>query len=76
MFIPFFSTKGEYAVDPGQSRVKGTGLGLSICHTIVTNHGGEIDVESREGKGTSFTVSLPLSQEQVVKVTEWARGRA
>jgi len=57
-------------VDPGQSRVKGTGLGLSICHTIVTNHGGEIDVESREGKGTSFTVSLPLSQEQRAEVTE------
>jgi PAS domain S-box-containing protein len=38
---------------------KGTGLGLSICHSIVDQHGGWIGVESRSGKGSTFTVKLP-----------------
>jgi len=52
MFEPFFTTK-----DVG----KGTGLGLFICHKIVSDHGGEMTVESAIGKGTTFFIRLPLS---------------
>ena len=51
IYDPFFSTKGV-----GQ----GTGLGLSITYGIIQNHGGRIDVESELGKGTCFTVTVPV----------------
>ncbi|MBI2061955.1 MAG: hypothetical protein HYT87_19620 [Nitrospirae bacterium] len=51
IFDPFFTTKPED---------KGTGLGLSIVQGIVRSHGGIIDVWTREGKGTTFTVRLPI----------------
>lgn len=38
----------------------GQGLGLAITHAIITEHGGNIEVESKEGEGTAFTVTLPL----------------
>src|SRR2546422_1865730 len=48
VFEPFFSTKSE-----------GTGLGLALVHRIVQEHGGEIDVRSAPGLGTTFTLTLP-----------------
>jgi len=49
IFDPFFTTKAS-----------GTGLGLSICHELVRAHQGDIDVESREGQGTTVRILLPL----------------
>jgi len=57
IFEPFFTTKDPH---------KGTGLGLSISYGIVKNHKGEIKVESREGKGTIFTVSLPVNTRTLI----------
>jgi two-component system NtrC family sensor kinase len=52
IFDAFFTTKHE---------VKGVGLGLSVCYGIIKDHGGEIRVESEEGKGSTFSVILPSS---------------
>jgi two-component system sensor histidine kinase PilS (NtrC family) len=43
----------------------GTGLGMAICYRIVQEHGGRIEVSSREGLGTAITVSLPLTTQRV-----------
>jgi signal transduction histidine kinase/FixJ family two-component response regulator len=50
IFDPFFTTKGPD---------HGTGLGLMVCHRLVSDHGGTIEVRSREGEGSTFAVRLP-----------------
>jgi two-component system, NtrC family, sensor kinase len=51
IFEPFFTTKPED---------QGTGLGLAICHSIVSKHGGTLDVESVWGEGSTFCIDLPI----------------
>jgi signal transduction histidine kinase len=53
LFVPFFTTKPQ-----------GTGLGLAICQRIVKAHGGEIDVVSVVGEGSTFSVRLPVDDER------------
>jgi CheY-like chemotaxis protein len=51
IFHPFYSTKGP----------RGTGLGLSIAYGIASRHGGELEVESRPGRGTTMRLTLPAA---------------
>jgi signal transduction histidine kinase len=51
MFQPFFTTKPTG---------KGTGLGLSLSYDIIKNHGGELKVKTVGGKGTTFTIHIPV----------------
>jgi two-component system sensor histidine kinase PilS (NtrC family) len=52
IFEPFFTT-----------RVRGTGLGLAVVQSIIIEHGGEIDVDTQTGVGTTFAIRLPLHTE-------------
>jgi two-component system NtrC family sensor kinase len=54
IFDPFFTTK-----DVG----RGTGLGLAVCYGILSEHGGRLDVRSSLGGGTTFTITLPVANE-------------
>jgi signal transduction histidine kinase len=49
VFDPFFTTKED-----------GTGLGLSIVSRIIREHGGRVDLVSEEGRGTTFTIVVPI----------------
>jgi signal transduction histidine kinase len=53
LFTPFFTTK---------PRGQGTGLGLSVSYSIISRHKGRIEVQSEPGKGSTFTVRLPVSE--------------
>jgi signal transduction histidine kinase len=49
IFEPYFTTKDF-----------GSGLGLTVVYKVIREHGGEISLDSQEGKGTTFTISLPI----------------
>jgi signal transduction histidine kinase len=57
IFEPFYTTK-----EPDEHGHGGTGLGLSVCRQIIEQHHGRIRVESVVGKGSTFTVKLPLQE--------------
>ena len=63
MFDPFFTTRGA---------AEGTGLGLSLVHGIVADLGGGIDVRTTVGRGTTFTIWLPIAGEVTVRSAEAA----
>lgn len=63
VFDPFFTTKDD-----------GTGLGLSISYQIVNEHQGMLEVASRPGEGTTFTITLPLAEEQYRERSDRDRG--
>ena len=58
IFDSFFTTKGE---------IKGVGLGLSVCYGFIKDHGGDIEVKSQEGVGTTFTIILPVHNPDTAK---------
>ena len=60
IFDPGFTTKGVGV---------GTGLGLSICYQIIQEHRGDIKVESETGKGTTFTITLPMNLDELLGVS-------
>jgi len=51
----------EHLFEPFSSTTGGTGLGLSIVYQIIRDHGGTINVRSREGQGTTITIELPIA---------------
>lgn len=65
IFQLFFST-----------RKNGTGLGLPIVRKIVREHGGKIGIRSREGRGTTVTISLPSEEQSKTRIRLQAEGRA
>ncbi len=60
LFTPFFTTKRES---------KGVGLGLAVAYGIIQRHQGRIEVQSKEGEGTTFTIYLPLNPDKNVQKT-------
>lgn len=57
IFDPFFTTR----------RPQGTGLGMSVSYGVIKRHGGEIELESEEGKGTTFNLRIPIKKDTVQK---------
>ena len=60
IFEPYFTTKKN-----------GTGLGLTITFKIIKEHAGEISLESKEGRGSTFTVHLPVPQKEKKSLPKW-----
>ncbi len=62
LFTPFFTTKRE---------VKGVGLSLAVSYGIIQRHHGKIEVTSKVGEGSTFTIYLPAyNKEEVGKLTQ------
>ena len=60
IFEPYFTTKKN-----------GTGLGLTITFKIIKEHAGEISLESKEGRGSTFTIHLPVPQKEKKSLPKW-----
>lgn len=65
IFEPFFTTKGA----------SGIGLGLAVSYSIIERHGGHIEAHSNPGRGTRFTISLPIAEGAHREVTRDRRAR-
>jgi len=61
LFTPFFTTKGKG---------KGVGLGLAVAYGIIQRHQGKIEVQSKEGEGTLFTIYLPVHHQREEETSE------
>ncbi|WP_299976219.1 ATP-binding protein [Desulfobacula sp.] len=64
MFTLFFTSKGS----------QGTGLGLFIANRVIKHHGGTVEVESKQGKGSQFCICLPLHKPDNAKIVEFPRS--
>jgi hypothetical protein len=74
VFDKFYRVKSKATRD-----IEGTGLGLAITRSVIEAHGGRIWVESEEGKGSTFTFTLPLAPAQMLIrpgafAGQWARS--
>jgi CheY-like chemotaxis protein len=61
IFEPFVTTKGAL----GKSEIPGMGLGLFLSYGIISRYQGKIEVTSKEGKGSRFTIKIPISKNQM-----------
>src|SRR5437870_5296077 len=66
IFEPFYTTK----TGPDETGKGGTGLGLASCRKIIEAHCGRIRVESTVGRGTQFTIKLPVAKKTAVATPE------
>lgn len=62
IFEPFYTTKGPM----GYSRIPGTGLGLSVAAGVIKEHRGSVEVDSEYGRGSTFTIKLPINALEVL----------